>query len=160
RLYPDFQGAWIAVGKLFAEEGIYDKAELAFIKGQRVEPLNPEAYFCLGTVYLAQRDHDLAIPYLEKAVLLDPHMEDAYVMLGRAYLQANNVENLGAMTSTARRWFPANVDLDALQATYYFRMRQYKEAFDLARAVAAKDPKNILALTILASPLAEEFSTR
>ena len=31
KIYPDFQSAWIAIGKLFADRGIYDKAELAFL---------------------------------------------------------------------------------------------------------------------------------
>lgn len=157
RVYPDFQGAWIAIGKIFAEQGIYDKAELSFLKAQRIEPLNPDAYLCLGTLYLAERDHELAIPYLEKAVLLDSRMEDAYVMLGKAYLQADNLENLGAMATTAHQWFPANVDLEALLATFYFRTKAYAHAFELARGVTTKDPSNILALTILSSPLAQEF---
>ena len=160
RVYPDFQGAWNAVGRLFAEEGIYDKAELAFLKAQRLEPLDADPYFSLGTLYLAQRDHGLAIPYLEKAVLLNPRMEEAYVMLGKAYLQANSVENLGAMASTARKWFPSNVELDALMATYYFRKRQYEQALDLARVVVTRDPRNILALAILSSPSAQELTRR
>src|SRR5262249_14974482 len=68
RVYPDFQGAWIAIGRLFAEQGIYDKAELAFLKAQRLEPLNPDVYLCLGILYVGERDQELAIPYLEKAV--------------------------------------------------------------------------------------------
>jgi tetratricopeptide (TPR) repeat protein len=152
RVYPDFAAAWLAVGRLFAEEGIYDKAELAFLKAQRLESLDANAYFNLGTLYVTERDHELAIPYLEKAVLLNPRMEDAYVMLGRAYLQAGNIENLGAMATTARQWFPSNLDLDALMATYYFRTRSYKEATALARSVVARDPTNILALSILSSP--------
>ncbi len=160
RIYPDFQAAWIATGRLFAEQGIFDKAELTFLKAQRMEPLNPDSYFWLGTLYLAEQDHDLAIPYLEKAVLLDPKMEDAYVMLGRAYLRSNNVDNLGAMATTARKWFPENTDVAALLATYYFRKKDYPRAFELARSVAAKDPTNVLALTILASPAAQDFPTR
>ena len=158
QIYPDFQASWIAIGKLFAEQGIYAKAELAFFKAQRLEPLNPDAYFCLGTLYLAQRDHDLAIPYLEKAVLLDPTMEEAYVMLGKAYLQADAIENLGAMVRTAREWFPDNVELEALLATYHFRNRDYAQAVELARAVLARDARNLLAITILSSPLTQEFA--
>jgi tetratricopeptide (TPR) repeat protein len=160
RLYPDFQAVWLAIGKLFAEQGIPDKAELAFIKGQRLEPLNPDAYFCLGTLYLSQRELDLSIPYLEKAVLLDPQMEEAYVMLGRAYLQANNIDNLGAMATAARQWFPGNSDLEALLATYYFRRQDYVQAFELASAVLTKDPRNMLAMTVLSSPAVQSVGKR
>ncbi len=160
RIYPDFQAAWIDIGKLFAEQHVYDKAELAFLKAQRLEPLNPDGYFCLGTLYLAERDTDLATPYLEKAVLLDPRMEAAYVMLGRAYLQSGAIDNLGAMADTARKWFPSNLDLQALLATYYFRKQEYAKAFQLAKAVNGKDPQNLLALSILSSPLAQDYSIR
>jgi len=152
RIYPDFQAAWIEIGKLFAERGIYDKAELAFLKAQSLEPLSPDSYFCLGALYAAQQDTNLAIPYLEKAVLLNPQMEEAYVALGRAYLMGNNVENLGAMTSTARKWFPGNSNLEALQASYFFRTQDYVHALELAQDVVAKDPQNTLALAVLSSP--------
>ena len=154
-IYPDFQAAWIAIGRMFADRAIYDKAELSFLRAQRLEPLSPDAYFCLGTLYLAQQDTELAIPYLEKAVLLDPKMEDAYVMLGRAYLRANNIDNLGAMTATARQWFPQNTNVEALRATYFFRKQQYDQAFQLAREVVAHDPQNTLAIAVLSSPLAQ-----
>jgi len=152
RIYPDFQAAWMAIGKLFAERGIYDKAELAFFKAQRLEPLSPDSYYCLGALYATQQDTDLAIPYLEKAVLLNPQMEEAYEALGKAYLSSNNIENLGSMTATARKWFPDNTNLEALQASYSFRMRDDARAFELARDVLSKDPQNTLALAVLSSP--------
>ncbi len=158
RIYPDFQAAWIAIGKLFAERGVYDKAELAFLKAQRLEPLSPDSYFCLGALYAVQQDTDLAIPYLEKAVLLNPQMEEAYVALGRAYLRSNNIENLGAMTATARKWFPGNISLEALQATYFFRRQDYGQAFVLARDVVTRDPHNTLALAVLSSPSVQPSS--
>jgi len=157
-IYPDFQSAWIAIGRLFAEQRMYDKAELSFLRGQRLEPLSPDSYFCLGTLYLAEQDTGLAIPYLEQAVLLDPKMEEAYVMLGRAYLRADNIENLGAMTATARKWFPKNTNVEALRATYLFRKQQYDQAFQMAREVVAIDPQNTLAIAVLSSPYAQSFS--
>ncbi len=156
-IYPDFQAVWVAIGKLFAERGMYDKAELAFLKAQRLEPLGPDSYLCLGTLYLARHDTQLAIPYLEKAVLLDPTVEETYVMLGKAYLNAGSVDNLGSMIATARRAFPENLELQALEATYCFRKKQYDKAFELARAVVRKEPQNLLAQTILASPASQEF---
>jgi hypothetical protein len=157
RIYPDFQGAWLAIGKLFAEEGVYEKAELSFLKAQRIEPLNPDSYVCLGTLYLAVRDHERAVTYLEKAVLLDPKMEEGYVMLGRAYLQAGEIDNLGAMATSASKWFPENTELAALLATYYFRSHDYAQAFALASGVMHRDPGNLLASAILSSPMVQEL---
>jgi tetratricopeptide (TPR) repeat protein len=158
-IYPDFQAAWISAGRLFAEQGIYDKAELAFLKAQRLEPLSPETYLCLGTLYLSQSDHELAIPYLEKSVLLDPKGEEAYVMLGKAYLQAGHLDNLGAMATTAVGWFPENVELRAQLATYQFRKGDYRAAVARAREVLAREPHNILARAIVSSPLTQDLAS-
>jgi cytochrome c-type biogenesis protein CcmH/NrfG len=78
-------------------------------------------------------------------------------MLGKTYLQMNQIDNLGSMVATARKWFPDNVELEALQATYYFRKEDYQQAVSLARTVMSKDPRNILALAILSSPVAQKF---
>jgi tetratricopeptide (TPR) repeat protein len=156
-IYPDFYWAWISIGKLFAEQKIYDKAELAFLRAQQIEPLGSEVYICLGTLHLAQQDPNVATLYLERAVLLNSEDEEAYVMLGKTYLQTNEIENLGSMVTTARKWFPDNVDLEALQATYYFRKQEYRQAVELARSVRSKDPGNILALVILSSPVAQQY---
>jgi cytochrome c-type biogenesis protein CcmH/NrfG/4-amino-4-deoxy-L-arabinose transferase-like glycosyltransferase len=154
-IYPDFYWAWVSIGRVFAERQNYDKAELAFLKAQRIEPLNAESYYYLGTLYLAMQDQDLATTYLEKAILLDPKMETAYVMLGKAYLQTNKIDNLGSMIMTARKWFPENVDIEALMATYYFRTQNYAQAVVLAKSVLAKDSNNTLAQTVLSSPLSQ-----
>jgi cytochrome c-type biogenesis protein CcmH/NrfG len=82
------------------------------------------------------------------------------VMLGRAYLRANNIENLGAMTATARQWFPANVDVEALRATYFFRSEDYGRAVEMAREVIARDPRNTLALAVLSSPMVQEVTRK
>lgn len=156
-IYPDFYWAWISIGKLFAEQQIYDKAELAFLRAQHIEPLGADVYICLGTLHLAQKDPDIATLYLEMAVLLNSEDEAAYVMLGKTYLQMNEIENLGSMLSTARKWFPQNVELEALQATYYFRKQDYRQAVGLARSVRSRDPGNILALAILSSPVAQKY---
>ena len=156
-IYPDFYWAWISIGKLFAEQKLYDKAELAFLRAQQIEPMGPDVYLYLGTLRLAQHDPNIATLYLENAVLLNPEDEEAYVMLGKTYLQTNEIENLGSMVSTARKWFPQNIELEALQATYYFRKQDYQQAVRLARSVRSRDPGNILALAILSSPVAQKY---
>jgi hypothetical protein len=61
------------------------------------------------------------------------------------------------MVSTARKWFPQNIELEALQATYYFRKQDYQQAVRLARSVRSRDPGNILAQAILSSPVAQKY---
>ena len=150
-IYPDFGWAWISVGKIFAEEKVFDKAEIAFIKAQQLEPFNPEGYYCLGGLYFTVGQSDLAVLYLEKTVLLDPQMEQAFVLLGKSYLQNNDLESLGALSESAQKRFPANGEFDAFRAAYYFRNGKTNDAYRLANDALQKAPKNLLALSIIAS---------
>jgi cytochrome c-type biogenesis protein CcmH/NrfG len=152
-IYPDFYLAWISIGKLFAEEGMNDKAELSFMKAQRLAPYSPGSYFCLGSLYYALQDGELAATYLEKSVLLEPKSEQSYVMLGKVYLQLNNLPNLRALAETGIRWFPHNAEFDALLASFFFKSGQYWKAKGSATSALRKDPQNLTALTLFSSPM-------
>jgi hypothetical protein len=150
-IYPDFGWAWISAGKLFAEQKIYEKAELAFLKAQQLEPLNPENNYCLGALYYTLSQGDMAVPYLEKAILLDPQMEQAYIMLGYAYILNNDNSNLGALAESAQKRFPGNGEFEALQAAYYWRTGKTNDAYRMAKTALQKTPQNPLALSIISS---------
>ena len=69
------------------------------------DPYNPETFYCLGNaVYLkAQSSHNAdkflqAAEYLEKATVLSPEMEKAYLLMGLCY------RNIG-MQENARAWY-------------------------------------------------------
>ncbi|MGZ5253060.1 MAG: glycosyltransferase family 39 protein [Flavitalea sp.] len=147
-IYPDFYWSWISVGKIFADQGMYQKAELAFLKAQQLEPISTDGYFCLGSLYYTLGDNEPAISYLEKAVLLDPEIEQSYVMLGKAYLQANSIDNLGSLAKTCTVKFSQNAEFDALMATYYFRNNLFKEAAVYVKSTLRKDPRNMMALLL------------
>lgn len=159
-IYPDFYWAWISIGKIFASEGMNDKAELAFLKAQQIEPVSADGYFCLGSLYYSLGDGELAVSYLEKAVLLEPQMEQGYVMLGKAYLMNNSISNLGALAKTATQWFPHNGEFAAMMASYFFRMNQYDKAAAHAKVALKKDPQNLMAITVLSNlPYGDSTST-
>ena len=156
-IYPDFYLAWILIGKIFVEESLYDKAELAFLRAQKISPLSPDAYHCLGALYFVLGDSNRSIDYLEKSILLDPEIKETYVLLGKAYIQNRNIDNLGSLTEAANKWFPNDSDIEAFQAYYLLRNGNLQEAFNFAKTSLAKDPNNILALSILSSPLLSQL---
>ncbi len=151
-IFPDFYWSWISIGKIFTEQGMYDKAELAFLKAQQLEPLSPDAYFCLGALYYTRGGGELAATYLEKAVLMDPESEQCYNMLGKAYLQTNNITNLEALAKAGIKKFPSDAEFYAFMAACYYQKGQFKEADTHIRIALRLDPNNIIAQVLRSSP--------
>jgi tetratricopeptide (TPR) repeat protein len=147
-IYPDFEMPWISMGRIFAQQGVYDKAELCFLKAMVVGPPDAETYFCLGSLAYTVGDGAMATSYLEKTVLMNQSMEKAYILLGRSYLQVDSISHLGAMVSTAVKWFPDSGDITALMAIYCYRTGQLKEASTFLDKALQLDPRNISALSL------------
>jgi tetratricopeptide (TPR) repeat protein len=149
-IYPDFAMPWTSMGRIFAQQGIYDKAELCFLKAMAVAPTDPDVFFYLGSLHYTTGDGGMAISYLEKTVLLNPSNEQAYILLGRSYLQSNSLAELGSMAETAIKWFPRNGDITALMAAYYFRTGHNREAQTYVGKALQLDPRNVTALSLRA----------
>lgn len=90
----------------------------------------------------------MATAYLERAVVLDPAQQPAFVLLGRAYLLTGDIANLGSMTETAVKWFPANGDLAALRAVSFYRSGRPAEARSWLGKALSLDPNNVTALSL------------
>jgi len=108
RIYPDFSDAWLSIGKIFAQLNYFDKAELAFFRAQQLQPMNPECYFCLGSLSYTRGDLDRAVPYLQEAVALAPLGETNYLMLCRAYYKKRDSLHLALVARKAAGLFPQN----------------------------------------------------
>jgi protein O-mannosyl-transferase len=151
-IFPDFYWSWISIGKIFAEQGEYDKAELAFLKAQQLEPVSADSYFCLGSLYYTRGGGYLAVTYLERAVLLEPESEQSYTMLGKAYLQTSSFANLEGLATAGIKKFPRNAEFYALMATCYYHKKQYQEASAHMRVALQLDPSNITAQVLRSAP--------
>jgi len=148
QIYPDFAMPWISMGRLFAQQGVYDKAECCFLKALSLGPQSADAVFCLGALDYTTGDGKMATAYLERAVVLDPAQQPAFVLLGRAYLLTGDIANLGSMTETAVKWFPANGDLAALRAVSFYRSGRPAEARSWLGKALSLDPNNVTALSL------------
>lgn len=114
-IYPEFYMAWTESGKIFAEVGRYDKAEMCFLKAIQLSPRSPDAHGHLGTMYFFQNQFEPAIPYLENSLSLNPNAEPHLQMLGRAYLQTGRWEPLQRLGQYGRRFFPYNEEYARLE---------------------------------------------
>lgn len=105
-IYPAFYTAWVESGKVFAEVGLYDKAELCFLRAIQLEPLSPESHIHLGTLYSHLKAPDYAIPYYEQAIELNPYHAEVMNQLGMAYYAMEDAAGLRRVAEMGRSYWP------------------------------------------------------
>lgn len=115
-IYPDFYVGWTESGKIFAEVGRYDKAEVCFLKAIQLSPRSPEAHGHLGTMLFFRKEAKAAIPYLENALSLNPTQEPLLHLLARAYMMTGRWEALRRASEYGSRYFASNPDYLKLAA--------------------------------------------
>lgn len=82
---PDLPGVHFSVGHLLLKTNKQDQAREELAAELRVNPEHAEANAEMGTLLLDRMDAVSAIPYLEKAVQLEPGQWGTYQQLGKAY---------------------------------------------------------------------------
>ncbi len=81
------RGLHYALGCLYTESGLYDKALEQFQAELRLDAPDPRTYLQLGHVYLALRKPGDAQPMLERAIEMEPESGGlVWVEMGRAYM--------------------------------------------------------------------------
>jgi len=90
---------WTNIGAAYQNIGDFDMARQAYERALRIDKRNPIAHNKLGFLYfsLALKNNDAralkeCLESYKKAIEFDPYYSDAYVGLGNAYLQTNNLE--------------------------------------------------------------------
>ncbi len=120
-LYPQAFLPAFSLGAVYAAQGKLERAALLLERAAGIEAI-PQALYLLGGCCFEMGKVTAAIRHLKEAVRLDPELEDAYHLLGLAYLD--------------RRWYRK-----ALEA---FRQRQKLrpnklDHHELARFLAGRD---------------------
>jgi tetratricopeptide (TPR) repeat protein len=90
---------WTNIGAAYQNTGDSDMARQAYEQALRIDQRNPIAYHKLGLLHfsLALKNNDRralgkSLESYKKAIEFDPDYADAYVGLGNAYLQTNNLD--------------------------------------------------------------------
>jgi hypothetical protein len=113
-IYPQFYMAWNESGKVFAEVGRFEKAELCFLKAIQLSPRSPDAHGHLGTMFFTRGQYAAAVPYLENALSLHPDSEPHVQMLGRSYLQLARWLPLRRLGEYGSHHYPYNAEFARL----------------------------------------------
>ncbi|HBO42586.1 MAG TPA: hypothetical protein DD670_01350, partial [Planctomycetaceae bacterium] len=102
KLHPNDADAWNGLGWAALNSGNSTRAKEAFEKTVALQPNHPGALNGLGQLHLAQREYDLAEPFLLKAA---PEAPDAWWGLARLYLLQGKFDQ-------AEKWARQIVELD------------------------------------------------
>jgi tetratricopeptide (TPR) repeat protein len=79
------------VGKSALQQKDYGESRASFEAVIRLEPDNPEGYFRMGSLCLAENKPDNAIEYLQKALERNPNQMEAFTNLVLAYTVKNDM---------------------------------------------------------------------
>jgi Flp pilus assembly protein TadD len=69
----------------------------------RIDPVSPDARLALGSAWIQNGRFEAAVPELERAVQLDPHMNQGYFLLARAYQKLGRKEDAAAAFKKAQQ---------------------------------------------------------
>ena len=81
------------LGRVYFQEGSYDKAERLLASAVSMGPSDPDAMFFLGRTYLELDQNDKAVAVLEKLNEKHPDFNDVYYFLGTAHGKQGNMRD-------------------------------------------------------------------
>jgi tetratricopeptide (TPR) repeat protein len=152
-LMPEAREArFLKLGQTYMAKKDYSRAAIEFQNAIRVKKGNAEPYYQLSLAYMAMGDYHSGVPFLRKALELNPNHLQAKVKLaelmdvaGGEYLREAEVQARGVLAVNPN-------DTDALNALAIaeWRLGEHQNAErDLARAISSA-PQNVRASMNLA----------
>jgi tetratricopeptide (TPR) repeat protein len=88
-------------------------------------PTNPQLYYVLGSIAYEDKDSKQAIEYFNKAILLNPELEQAYYDLAGAQINMGQPKEALRTLDTATRKFQDNFVSEFFASLAYGKMKDY-----------------------------------
>ncbi|WP_162619613.1 sulfotransferase [Salinicola peritrichatus] len=140
--FPSNPDAWLALGRLLAEQKEWQSARDALERAQSLRPENADQLTWLGHIaYKQNRTHE-AIECLNNALSQDPTMVAAWVALARLYIDHGAFEKALEHAQRAHAENPNDIQaIDAL-ASALSNLYRYEEALELYIQLKPVVPNN------------------
>lgn len=115
-----------------------DAAALRFLRqAVSVQPENPDLWLKLGTELQTIFQTDEAEEVLRKALVLDPKLDDAYLLLGLLYEHTNQPEAMRALLTEAERFVPSSDVVGFIRSMVLWRDKSYEAGFEALEKVSS-----------------------
>jgi tetratricopeptide (TPR) repeat protein len=100
---PQNEAAYLNRGNYYAKLGLWRNAIEDYAHARRLNPLSGYAFVESARAHLELDRADIAIDELSAALDVDPHLEEAYVLLSSAYeKQGRGIESAAALREASR----------------------------------------------------------
>ena len=112
KLSPESYQAWVALGNLYGEAvplgitGAYDNAKGAFNKAIALNPTNPQLYYILAQLDIANKDAKGAEDDLKQAITLKPDYTAAIFLLSQVLVADGDVKDALTAAEAAAYFMP------------------------------------------------------
>ncbi len=102
---------YVRAGVIYVQMQDYDRAHGLLVKSLALEP-TADAYKIVGAIWLSRRQPGQSVPYLQKALQLEPANGQTLYNLASAYLQLGQLENARAALAQLERLMPGSAELE------------------------------------------------
>ena len=130
---PDAPGVHFKLGEIYWRLLRFDEAKRELETELRAKPFHAQANFELGDVEIREGNIKEGIPYVERALELDPRLIEAHRSLGRALLVEKQYDKALNEFSVVARAEPSDQTIHALLANAYRQMGRTREAQEETR---------------------------
>ncbi len=133
--------------EIYLRSGDKEKASQQLEAIAQSEPTNPQTFLFLGALAVEARDYTNAIEHFERALRLDPDLEEVYYDLAGLHLTIKKPEQALSLMETARGRFKLSFPMELYTGLAHASAKNYSEALKFltsAEAIArATDPKRL-----------------
>jgi tetratricopeptide (TPR) repeat protein len=116
RINTDSADAWLTLAEIYSKEGNYNEAVSTLRSAVLAVPGSNDIHYAMANACLGNNQYAEALPYLKKAIALNPENEKFVVDLIRTLKELGHFEEANSSLSKARSKWPLNSDLAYLDA--------------------------------------------
>jgi len=118
--------------------GDYDKAIINFLSCVRTDPSDAAAYYEIAGIYYLQKDNKDALPYVEKAVKLEPDNVWYQLLYANLLIAANHYKDATEIYQKLTKEHPENLEYFFDLAEGYIYLGKYSDAINVYNIIEKK----------------------
>ena len=145
--HPDLPSLRSKLTEIYLRSGQKDKASQQLEALARSEPTNPQTHLFLGALAVEAKDYPAAAEHFERALTLDPSMEQVYYELAGLKLSLEKPQEALALLDQARAKFKLSFPMEFYSGIAHRAAENYPAALNhliSAEAIArATDPSRL-----------------